>query len=247
MSDPTPTTPTTPQASSTDPRPGGIAGLRRMSTTAGVGLGEYRAVNPLAVTSVVLGVLGIAAQLHPLALVLPAVGLVLGVVAVLQVRASHGTQAGLWLAVGGMVLCLAIGGFFGAKLLDERGDAERYRGEIAGMFEALGVALAAGDYEAAYEFTSESFQESVTPEQFANVAGLFPRIVRDDEPVFGQYVSARPSQRVKVTLDPQTNRPYAETELIFTFETGEQDRQRVELVRVPAGWRISEFGRWRFE
>src|SRR5688572_4627060 len=107
------TQPTPPSASPPAPPPAaapgkaaGLARLRKMSTTAGVGLGEYRAVNGLAVASLVLGVASWMSWLHPLLFLLPVLALVLGVIAMVQIRGSEGTQSGIVLAGLGILLGL---------------------------------------------------------------------------------------------------------------------------------------------
>ena len=244
MSDqPTPnaTTPATTPAT-------GIAGLRRMSTTAGVGAvggREYRSVNPLAVASVVLAVLGVAASIHPLALLLPALGLVAAAIGIVQVRRSNGTQTGTVLAMIGLVLALGMLGFFGVRYALGVAEEASYREEIAADLQAFGDALAAEDYATARNYLSATMQQQVTPDEFIDVVARYPRTVDPDgNLVFGNFASAEPGPRVVVRRDPQTGRPSADAELILKFATGREDRQSVQLIRLPGGWRITDLGNW---
>lgn len=72
---------------------------------------SYRPICPSAVISMVLAVLGLVAFLTILGLVLPFLGLILGVVALLQVRGAKGEMGGRFLATSGLVLsCLVLTG-----------------------------------------------------------------------------------------------------------------------------------------
>src|SRR5205823_1704721 len=77
-------------ANAADPGAGGDppAGLTKMSTTAGVGTGEYVAVNPVAVAAFLLGLATAAVLLADILLVIPLAGIVCAVIGWRQVRHS---------------------------------------------------------------------------------------------------------------------------------------------------------------
>ena len=78
--------------------------------TAGVGTQRYVAINPTAVAAPDAGFGSILVFLSSMLLVIPLAGLICGIIAVVQVRRSNGTQTGMGLAVGGILLCLGFGG-----------------------------------------------------------------------------------------------------------------------------------------
>ena len=244
----TQTTQTTPP-STTEPareaRPAGIAGLSRMSTTAGVGLQEYRALSPLAVAAVVCGAAGWLAVLHPLLLLVPLAAVVLGGLAVAQIVRAAGTRGGLALAVVGLALGLGFLGYILVTTTLRRGGDAAYRAEIKQLAETFGSDLVAGDYRAAYDLTSDGFQgEFPFPVFRSTMAGL-PQI-RDENGAqsYGDYTGARSNDLAEVTRDPATGRVGAEAMLIVGTSASEPIRQPVLLTRTPGGWRIVEFGVW---
>ena len=81
-----------------------------MSRTAGLGTTDYVAVNTTAVTALILGLLSGLSLLGTIMLVLPVATLVVGIIAVVQVRRSAGTQSGTAIAALGLLLA---GGFVG--------------------------------------------------------------------------------------------------------------------------------------
>jgi len=89
-----------------------LSRLTKMSTTAGVGSGDYVAINTLAIAATLLG-LGslIVPLLGPYVLqVIPLAAIVAGLVAWRQIQRSNGTQTGKGLALAGMALALLAGG-----------------------------------------------------------------------------------------------------------------------------------------
>jgi len=96
------------EAASETPDP--IAHLHKMSTTAGVGSQDYVAINNAAIVSVILGLCTALAFLGIPFLIVGAAGIVSGIIALLQIRHSNGTQGGRGLAILGMLLSLALAG-----------------------------------------------------------------------------------------------------------------------------------------
>ncbi len=89
-----------------------LSRLARMSTTAGVGSGDYVAINTLAIASTLLG-LGsmIVPLLGPYLLqIIPLAAIVTALVAWRQIKRSNGTQTGRGLAAAGILLALLFGG-----------------------------------------------------------------------------------------------------------------------------------------
>src|SRR5437867_2385125 len=88
--------------------PDPMAHLHKMSTTAGVGSQDYVAINNAAIVSVILGLCTALAFLGIPFLIIGAAGIVFGIIALVQIRHSNGTQGGAGLAILGILLSLVI-------------------------------------------------------------------------------------------------------------------------------------------
>ena len=81
--------------------------LFHMSRTAGVGLGDYAAVNVRAVIGLILGVASVVAYIFSdsyVPLAIPLAGLIVSLVALIQIQGSNGTQTGRGIALVGLLL-----------------------------------------------------------------------------------------------------------------------------------------------
>src|SRR4051812_11954856 len=84
-----------------------LSHLHKMSTTAGLGSGEYVAVNGMAVVAIILGLASSLSLLDTAFLVsVPPLTIVLAILALWQISDSNGTQTGRGLAIGGLLLAL---------------------------------------------------------------------------------------------------------------------------------------------
>src|SRR5829696_1587984 len=135
QSDPTQTPPRpAPAPTQTTSAAGGAAGvdddplshLHKMSTTAGLGSGDYVAVNGAAVFALLLGLASMLTMLEEILLVIPLACIVVSVIAWRQINQSNGTQTGKGLIVAGLVCAFAFGGFIFAR---EATDDLRTRGD----------------------------------------------------------------------------------------------------------------------
>ena len=234
----TPTPPTTPDPQT---RPPGLAGLRAMSTTAGVtGLGEYRAVNPLAVVAAVLAVACLGVVLHPGFLLAAALAVLLGVVATVQIARSHGTQTGLPLAVLAAVVGLAVGGYFGYQMSAEQSGAAADEAAARGVAEEFGKHLTDNDFESAHALLAPALRDRLPADLFARAVATVPRRVNPatGRPLYGDFAGASLGPRVVVGDDT------AAAEFVVRFDTGRDVRQGVVLVRTGDGWRIESLSDW---
>ena len=233
-------TPDQPATDKADKAPaGGLAGLARMSTTAGVGLQDYRAVSPLAVAAAVCGAAAWVALLHPLGLIVPLLAVGLGVAALMGVRRSVGTQGGLALAVVGLLLGAGLGGYAIFQQVSGSYDRAAQRRDVDAALAEFGRALAAGDVRAAYGLTGEGFQREFDFAAFEERLAGFER-------AYGGFESARGNELADVARDAQTGQRLAEAMLIVEVEAADEAvRQTVRLSREPGqAWRIEEFGLW---
>src|SRR5687768_9014661 len=131
----------TPQPVAGEPAGGGepdpLHNLYRMSRTAGLGSGDYVAINNTAIAALLLGLASALALLWPAALVVAAAAIVCGVVALLQIRSSNGTQTGRAFAVLGILLGLALGGATAGKIVMRRVEHRRDEAKIGELVKQL--------------------------------------------------------------------------------------------------------------
>src|SRR5262245_38263315 len=104
-----------------------LAGLHPMSRTAGLGAQDYVAINPVAVTTLLLGLASSLALVTGMLLIIPIAGIICAIVGLWQIRNSNGTQSGRLLASSGMGLCIVFAGLVGARqiAIDIRDRADR--------------------------------------------------------------------------------------------------------------------------
>ena len=152
-------------ASSPDADP--LHNLYRMSRTAGLGAGDYVAINNTSVLAFLLGLGGVLALLTPMLVVIPVAALVCGALAILQIRSSNGTQSGLAFAGLGILLGLTFGGIAVGQMVlasVERRDNER---EVARSVKSLSDLVIAEQYGQAYQsLFSEEFKKAFPEEVF---------------------------------------------------------------------------------
>src|SRR5688572_29594402 len=92
-----------------------LAHLHKMSTTAGLGSGEYVAVNGAAVFALLLGLASMLALLEEVLLVIPLTAVIVGIIAWRQINQSNGTQTGKGLVAIAMLFAVGFGGFVVAR------------------------------------------------------------------------------------------------------------------------------------
>ena len=235
-------------------KPDGIAGLKAMSTTAGLtapGVDSYRAVNPFAVASVVCGLLTLAGLLHRVFLVLPILGVLLAIVAIIQIVRSRQTQAGFLLALLGLVLSIGLGSWLIQQEVAAAGLKKQYISELQTFASVFGRQIAADDTEVAYAMMSEGFRQNV---DYVTFDRFFDSLRGSETTRFGKLTHASTNELVEISLaaDPRA----AGARGIITFhldKDGEENliKQIVYLVRQPGGgpngediWKITSFEEW---
>ena len=149
--------------------PDPLASLHKMSTTAGISTQEYVAINIPSIVALALGLAGVLAVLWPVLLLVPAAGIVVGIIALAQIRASNGTQTGRGFAWLGIVIALAIGGFVAVRSVIERNQSSVDRQEIIRQIEQLGRHIGAKEYDAAYAMMTDRFRSRVSRSEFEAV------------------------------------------------------------------------------
>ena len=168
LKEPTPTPPAHSRAADGD-GPDPLASLHKMSTTAGITSQEYVAINIPSILALVAGLASVLAVLTPVLLLIPVVGVAVGLVALSQIRASNGTQTGRGFAWLGIVLSLAIGAFVLVAAVVERSRTAADRAEIVRQIDQLGRHVVAKEYDQAYAMFSDRFHNRVDRAAFAAV------------------------------------------------------------------------------
>lgn len=143
-----------------------LARLHRMSRTAGLGTTDYAAVNVAAVMTAVLGAASLLALFTPFFLVIPLAGLVVGIIALKQIKASGGTQTGLIIAILGLAACLAFSAFTGLKAYNAYAQIQSDKATLAVLVQSFGQKLAAEDYPGAYALLDARFRDRVSQAKF---------------------------------------------------------------------------------
>jgi hypothetical protein len=214
-----------------------LAQLYRMSRTAGLGAQEYVAVNTPAVASTVFGLASFVVLFDRILLVVPLAGVVLGLMAIRQIRNSNGTQTGLGLAILGIVLSLGLGAY---KFYHEAAEAARVRADekqISAQIEKLGSFLASQDYDSAYALFSPKFQKRVSLEKFKD---MWERARA--APFYGPIRSAKWNGRLDFNRDQATGAEVATGMMILQVErkSGEPDRRGIVFAKGPQGWQVDD-------
>jgi hypothetical protein len=149
-------------AADTDP----LLHLHKMSTTAGVGTGDYVAVNVTSVVAVVFGLASLLAIANSVLLVFPIVGVILGIVALRQIVNSNGTQTGKALAILGLILSgiitASIFTLQGLEVLHRRADQEA----LANLSEKYGQLISQDKFDEAYDLFDAGFKDRVSKQAF---------------------------------------------------------------------------------
>ncbi len=170
---------------STEPHLDNLARLHRMSRTAGLGSTEYAAVNVAAVVTAVLGAASLLALVTPFFLIIPLAGVVIGIIALRQLKLSAGTQTGFTVAVLGLVACVVFSAYTGYKAYAAVEREKTDKAQLTTLVDSLGQTLAAGDYQKAYAMFDARFRERVTYPQFERF------FVETAKPYIGSLVSMK--------------------------------------------------------
>lgn len=225
----------------TDPA---MKALYHMSRTAGVGLGDYAAVNVLSVIGLIVGIACFLLLIFGeslILLILPVGALVTCIVAIAQIRGSNGTQVGLPLAVSGILLALAFGGInlgMRAKIASEEASS---RAQLEQLVSKLGSSASTqSSVPAAYELFHSRFREVVNPDTFARTVAMRTGLL-SNRPVAGFGLG----KHVLFETNPDTKVTQATALVILTSDI--KDEQGKPLTaEIPAMFRRDPGGEWKF-
>lgn len=210
-----------------------LAGLHKMSTTAGVTNSDYTAVSHFAIAAVLLGLLSGLAFLSLVMLVIPLVGVIVSAAALRQIRDSAGTQTGKSMAMLGMLLSL--GCALGAAGIEYRQYAsvqDDSRG-IAQTLSTVGENIRKGDFAAAYKLFDDDFHNRVKFEKFKSTWELAQQDDRWGAMELMEWNKVTPS------FESQAGSKTADVLARIKFKRVGEERYGVRLRKVGDRWLIS--------
>jgi hypothetical protein len=223
----------------TDPA---MKALYHMSRTAGVGLGDYAAINVLAVVGLIVGIACFLLLIFGdslIMLVLPAATLIVCVVAILQIRNSNGTQVGTGLAAAGIALALAFGGTNVISRLRAASAEAHDREQIAQLVSKLAsAATTQATVPQSYDLFHKRFKENVTPATYERTMAYRTGLLAN-APVanisLGKNVIFERNKETKVTL----------ATALIVLTANQKDAQGNPLTaEIPASFRQDADGVW---
>lgn len=210
-----------------------ISRLHRMSTTAGVGTQEYVAINTLAVVAALLGLATALSFVGAPFMALGAAGLVMGIVALRQIRSSNGTQGGRGLALAGIILSILFVGGALANTAREIAAQRKQEQRINDLIAQLKAHVLAGEYEKAHSLFAPEFRQAWPLKDFREMWQLYEQHygIEDIQPNRVYRFATSGEGQIAETLV-----------LIKVKKYPEQDRRGMTLRRAGAqGWNILTF------
>lgn len=211
--------------------------LYRMSRTAGLGSGDYVAINNTAIVALVLGFLSVFSLLYPIMLVAAAAAVVCGIIAFVQVHSSNGTQSGRMLALGAILLGLALGGVSLGKVVIADWQHRQDEQAIDAMIKQLNEKIVAKDYAAAYDaMFTDDFKANFTKQGFAERWQSFG-------PTYGNVLSIDWGHRADVESVPGTHEKRGvATSFVHFDKFSDPARQPMMFVERDGQWKIDGIG-----
>jgi NADH:ubiquinone oxidoreductase subunit K len=208
-----------------------------MSRTAGLGSGEYVAINNTSVVAFLMGLASVLALLNPFLLLFAVAAVVLAVMALIQIRSSNGTQTGQAFAIVAILLALLFGGTTGGKMALAQAERRRNEAEVVKVINLLGERLSKREYTQAYAtLFGDKFKENFSEEVFIT---RWEGVERDA----GRVVSVNWAGRMELEPARGTAGPRAATKANFRFEKFPQDSPlTLALVEQDGEWVIDQIG-----
>jgi hypothetical protein len=202
-----------------------LAHLHKMSTTAGLGSGDYVAVNGTAVFALILGLFSFLAFFSEMLLIVPLACLVTSIVAIRQINRSYGTQTGRWIVVIGLLAALACGGFTVVRWATEGVRTREDRQAFAQLTQDLANKLKANDYAGVYNQFSDRYHQRLPQEAFVNRLKLLLDY-------YGPLQSIAWNGLADFDQDETTGDRYAAIALEFNFQKGQNKSQLRDTARL---------------
>lgn len=220
-----------------DLQPDPLASLHRMSRTAGLGTQEYVAINPVAVTALLLGLASALALVMGLLLIVPAAGVVCAFVSLWQIRDSNGTQTGRGLAWSGLVLSVGFAVLVGTREIAVNLRDRADRAAVIRTVAEFGKKLTSGDIDGAYDMLSRRFKERLPKSEFAGDLKI-----RFEHRLHGKIASMASNGRIAFESFEQVRNAFATTNVVIQLEHRGEDRQQMGLSKMGDKWQIEGFG-----
>ena len=241
MSDPRPdlSSPSTAVAETVPPgeQPDPFLKLHKMSTTAGLGSGDYVAINGNAIAAALLGIASAFVLMGTnLLLLIPAVGIICAIFAFRQISSSNGTQTGKGLAALGLILALGFGGFFSTReiIAGVRNHADSE--QIVALIHEFGQDIVAGDYTKGYALWDQRFQGRVAEPAFQARWEQYNHI-----PTIGKLTGLDWTHLLEFDTNVVTGEREATGQVLFSFANiPGKDRQPMEFRK------RADDGKWVF-
>ena len=126
-------------------------------------------------------------------LFIPAASLICGIVAIRQIRNSNGTQVGMGLAGGGVLLSLLLGGGVLAAQTIEAVHRHADEREIAGLIQQIGQQIHDEQYDTIYAQASQRLRDRIPHDDFVRGVSAFNIVAQvgrlewlrwNDEPMY---------------------------------------------------------------
>ncbi len=211
--------------------------LHKMSTTAGLGSGDYVAINGSAIAALLLGIASALVLFNSyLLLLLPLAGIVCGVLAFRQITSSNGTQTGRILAGIGLLLSIGFGGFFIGKEAIETTTNKHDEREVVAVIEQFGDLIKNDKYAEAYNLLDDRFKdrlpESVFTERWkANSAS----------PIVGHIAGMTWNGHLGFETDAVSDQRVASGIILISFDKlTAKDRQSMLFRKANGKWQIDQ-------
>jgi hypothetical protein len=231
QTDPTQTKPSPPTASGAAPDDP-LSHLHKMSTTAGLGSGDYVAVNGTAVFALLVGLASALALMSEVLLILPLVAVVAACIAWSQIRHSNDTQTGKGLVIVAMVLALGFGGFVFGRWATEGIRTREDRKAIEELVKSLDGKLKAADLSGAYQLFGEHFVAANDLKKFTDRLTVL-------QGYYGKITKVDWNGLVEFQSEPVTGDRYAFTIVYVSFEKAPEPlKDNTTMHKTPDGWQI---------
>jgi hypothetical protein len=211
--------------------------LHKMSTTAGLGSGDYVAINGTSIAALLLGIVSALVLFGAwLLLLIPLAGIVCGVLALRQISDSNGTQTGKGLAWIGLLWSLVFAGIFIGKESIETVRSISDSEQVDAVLKKFEGDIKGDKYDDAYQnLCDDHFKGRVPQAPFVNLWKIY-----NGRPMLGRITSIH-SKLLKFDNDPVTDERLGSGLVLIDFEKVKgEDRQGMVFRKVNDQWLIDD-------
>jgi len=210
--------------------------LHKMSTTAGLGSGDYVAINGTAVVCLLLGAASafVLFDSH-IFLLFPFFGLLTGILSWSQISKSNGTQTGREVAAIGLLLSVGFGGYAGAMGVYNTVRNHSDEQQVVSQVRKLGDLLKAENYTDAYALFDSQFRKHISKADFETGWRRMSA-----SPLLGSVQSIDWNQLLEFSVDPVTENRLASGQMLFKLRPVEPLRINMILRNEEGGWLIDQ-------